>query len=64
MVGASAAISGLVGGYLLLYPGSSMCRCVGLSFLYRCFRVRASSYLALWVLLQFVYALTSPFIAV
>jgi membrane associated rhomboid family serine protease len=43
MVGASAAISGLVGGYLLLYPGSSMCRCVGFSFLYRCFRVRGFS---------------------
>jgi membrane associated rhomboid family serine protease len=64
MVGASAAISGLIGGYILLYPGSAMCKCIGFRFTYKCFKVRAGAYLALWVLLQFFYVLISPFIAV
>jgi|YelNatPaOPRAMG01_1025707.scaffolds.fasta_scaffold24414_3 membrane associated rhomboid family serine protease len=64
MVGASAAISGLIGGYLLLYPGSAMCKCIGYGFVYKCFKVKASSYLAFWVLLQFIYMMISPFIAI
>jgi membrane associated rhomboid family serine protease len=64
MVGASAAISGLIGGYVLLYPGSAMCKCVGYRYVYKCFKVRASIYLVFWVLLQFLYVLISPFIAV
>jgi membrane associated rhomboid family serine protease len=64
IVGASAAISGLIGSYIILYPGSAMCMCLGFRFVYKCFKVRASAYLALWILLQFLYAVIFSFIAV
>ncbi len=64
MVGASAAISGLIGAYLVLYPGSTMCWCMGFRFIFRCFRLKASNYLGLWILFQFVYPLIAYRIAV
>lgn len=59
MVGASGAISGLIGAYLLTYPGSAMCYCIGCRVIFKCFKVRATTYLGIWILFQFVY----PFIA-
>ncbi len=64
MLGASAAISGLIGSYLILYPGAAMCMCIGFRLVWKCFKVKAAVYLSLWVLLQFLYALIFPFIAV
>ncbi|MEB3774012.1 MAG: rhomboid family intramembrane serine protease [Desulfurococcales archaeon] len=64
MVGASAAISGLVGAYLVYYPGSSLCKCIGFLVFFYCFRVKASNYFALWMGFQLVIALTSTIVAV
>ncbi len=64
MVGASAAISGLIGSYLLLYPGSSMCYCFCLRLICRCFKIVAATYLGLWFTFQFVYMFISPYVAI
>ncbi len=64
IAGASAAISGLVGSYLVLYPGSTMCACFGWGLLYYCFPVRAAVLLVAWIGLQFVYALVASSIGV
>ncbi len=64
MLGASAAISGLIGSYLILYPGAAMCKCIGFRLVWKCFKIKAAAYLSLWVFLQFLYALIFPFIAV
>lgn len=64
MVGASGAISGLIGAYLLTYPGSAMCYCIGFRFIFKCFRVRATTYLGLWILFQFVYPLIVSNVAI
>lgn len=52
IVGASAAISGLIGAYLVLYPGSRMCFCLGFRLIYYCTTVRASLLLSGWIALQ------------
>ncbi len=64
IAGASAAISGLIGSYLVLYPGSTMCTCFGWGLLYYCFPVRAAVLLVAWIGLQFIYILVSSSIAV
>lgn len=67
MVGASAAVSGLLGAYLILYPGSTMCYCIRVPFIplvYYCFRIKAANYIALWVTLQFVILSINPYVAV
>ncbi len=64
IAGASAAISGLIGSYLVLYPGSTMCACFGRGLLYYCVPVRASILLVSWIGLQFVYMLIASSIAV
>lgn len=64
LIGASAGISGLIGAYLVLYPGSAMCYCIGINLLARCFRVNASNYVALWIVFQLIYALFARWIAV
>ena len=64
MVGASGAISGLIGAYLLTYPGSAMCYCIGFRFIFKCFKVRATTYLGLWILFQFVYPLIASNVAI
>jgi membrane associated rhomboid family serine protease len=63
IIGASGAISGVVGSYLVLYPGASICKCIG-RFSYKCFKVKSVYYIAFWILLQFIYALIVPYIAV
>ncbi|MCE4621180.1 MAG: rhomboid family intramembrane serine protease [Desulfurococcales archaeon] len=64
LIGASAGISGLIGAYLVLYPGSAMCYCVGVNLLYRCFRINASNYVALWIIFQLIYALFARWIVI
>lgn len=64
MLGASAAISGLIGSYLILYPGAAMCKCIGFRIVWKCFKIKAAAYLSLWVFLQFLYVLIFPFIAI
>lgn len=57
MVGASGAISGIMGAYILLYPGARV-RTYFPPFFF--FRVRAFFFLLLWFVLQLFQALASP----
>jgi len=64
-LGASGAISGLIGAYILLYPGSQMCYCIGWRLIYKCFKVNAVIKLVLiWLTLQFIYLIIDKHIAV
>ncbi len=54
-VGASGAISGVLGAYLMLFPGTSLVACFPVLLLPLCFTVRASAYLVFWFALQVVY---------
>ncbi len=52
VVGASGAISGIMGAYLLLWPGATHCMCFGYRVLYYCFKVSAAGKIGLWILFQ------------
>jgi membrane associated rhomboid family serine protease len=54
MVGASGAISGVLGAYLVLFPRSRIITLVVLGFLVETIRVPALFFLAFWFLLQFL----------
>ncbi|MDW8010088.1 MAG: rhomboid family intramembrane serine protease [Sulfolobales archaeon] len=54
-VGASGAISGILGAYLMFFPGTSLIACFPILLLPMCFTVRASAYLAFWFALQVIY---------
>ncbi len=54
-VGASGAISGVLGAYLMFFPGTSLVACFPVLLLPFCFTVRASAYLAFWFALQVLY---------
>ncbi|MCP4609483.1 MAG: rhomboid family intramembrane serine protease [Planctomycetes bacterium] len=53
-VGASGAISGVMGAYLIFYPKARM----SILFIYRIIRVNASLYLIMWFIFQLMFALT------
>jgi membrane associated rhomboid family serine protease len=57
MVGASGAISGILGAYILLYPGARV-RTYFPPFFF--FRIRAFFFLLLWFVLQLSEAFTMP----
>jgi membrane associated rhomboid family serine protease len=57
MVGASGAISGIMGAYILLYPGARV-RTYFPPFFF--FRIRAVFFLLLWFVLQLFSALATP----
>lgn len=57
MVGASGAISGIMGAYILLYPGARV-RTYFPPFFF--FRIRAVFFLLLWFVLQLFSALGTP----
>ncbi len=54
-IGASGAISGVLGSYLLLYPGTSLTTCWFFFFVPVCFTMRAAYYLIFWFALQVLY---------
>lgn len=54
-VGASGAISGLLGTYLLLLPKTSLVMCTFFLFIPFCFRLPAYVFLILWFVQQVVY---------
>ncbi|MGC8975083.1 MAG: rhomboid family intramembrane serine protease, partial [Thermoprotei archaeon] len=54
-VGASGAISGVLGAYLILYPGTSLTACWIFFVFPACFSMRASLYLIFWFVTQVVY---------
>ena len=59
MIGASGAISGVLGAYLLLYPRARVVTLVMLGFYIRTVEVPAMVVLGLWFVLQFLSALVS-----
>jgi membrane associated rhomboid family serine protease len=54
MVGASGAVSGVLGAYLLLFPYASVLTLVTFGFFWRFIRLPALVVLGLWILLQFL----------
>ena len=59
MVGASGAIGGVMGGYLVLYPRVKVHVLVPIIFIYWTFRVPAWAMLGYWIALQFVEGMVS-----
>ncbi len=60
MIGASGAISGVLGAYLLLYPHARVLVLVPLGFILQSFRLPAGVVLALWFGLQLLSNLLAP----
>lgn len=54
-VGASGAISGVLGAYMMFFPGTSLVACFPMLFFPACFTLRASAYLAFWFATQVIY---------
>jgi membrane associated rhomboid family serine protease/Zn-finger nucleic acid-binding protein len=54
-IGASGAISGVMGAYLIFYPKAE----IKILFIYRIIRVPAYFYLVLWFIFQLTFALTT-----
>jgi rhomboid family protein len=59
MVGASGAISAVLGAYLVLFPGAKILSLVFLGFFYQLIEVRAVFVLGFWFLLQLVDGIAS-----
>jgi membrane associated rhomboid family serine protease len=55
MIGASGAISGVLGAYLILYPKARVLALVPFIFFFRLVALPASLFLGVWILLQFLY---------
>jgi membrane associated rhomboid family serine protease len=58
-LGASGAIAGVLGGYLVLYPNSRIGTLIGIGFLYFPARIYAWAFIVLWFLLQLVNGIGS-----
>jgi membrane associated rhomboid family serine protease len=59
MIGASGAVSGVLGAYLLLYPRARVVTLVVFGFYIRTIEVPAMAVLGFWFVLQFLNALVS-----
>ena len=57
LVGASGAIAGVLGGYLVLYPGARILSLVPLGFFIRVVAVPAYLFLPVWFVMQFIFGL-------
>lgn len=55
-IGASGAISGVLGAYIMLYPGARVLTAVGIYFFWRIVRIPAIFFLGFWFLLQVLSA--------
>ncbi len=60
MIGASGAVSGILGAYLLLYPRARVLTLVPLGFFVRVIEIPAMVVLGFWFVIQFLYALALP----
>lgn len=58
-IGASGAISGVLGAYLVLYPKAHVHTVVPLGYFWQSFAIPAIFFLPIWILLQFSGLLTS-----
>jgi len=59
VIGASGAISGVLGAYLLLYPNAKVLVLLPLFYYWRITKVKAWWFLVFWIILQFLYGTTS-----
>ncbi len=59
-VGASGAIAGVMGGYLLLYPRARILTLVPIFFFFQIFEIPAFIFLGYWLLIQLVSAGLAP----
>jgi membrane associated rhomboid family serine protease len=59
-IGASGAISGIMGAYLLLYPGSRILTLVPIFFFIQFFQIPAFIFLGYWLLIQLFSASLTP----
>lgn len=62
-IGASGAISGVLGAYLILFPGTSLTACWWFFWFPVCYTLRAALYLVFWFVLQIIYGYTTAFTA-
>ena len=58
-VGASGAISGVLGAYMLLFPGTRLAACFFLFFIPVCFEMLAAYYLLFWFAIQVIEGYTA-----
>lgn len=59
LIGASGAISGVLGAYIILYPRARILVLVPLFIMWRIIRVQAVWFLGFWIILQFIYGSAS-----
>lgn len=59
VIGASGAISGVLGAYLLLYPRAKVLVLIPLFFIWRIAKISALWFLVFWMMLQFFYGAAS-----
>jgi membrane associated rhomboid family serine protease len=59
-VGASGAISGVLGAYIILYPKNKISTVIPFGFI-RIYKVEALYYLVIWFVLQLVFNFTDPY---
>jgi len=59
VLGASGAISGVLGAYLILYPGTKLIVCTWFIFLPFCFPIYSAYLLIFWFALQVLYGMAS-----
>lgn len=59
LIGASGAVSGVLGAYLLLYPRAKVLVLIPLFFIWRIVRLQALWFLVFWIILQFLYGASS-----
>ena len=59
MVGASGAIAGVLGAYLLLYPRAKVTTVIIFGFFIRLIKIPAVVVLSFWIIYQFLYGISS-----
>jgi membrane associated rhomboid family serine protease len=63
VVGASGAISGVLGAYLIFFPKNRIRTIVPVFYFYRIILIPAIVYIGIWFLYQFLYISIDPFVA-
>lgn len=59
MIGASGAISGVLGAYIILYPRAKVLVLIPLFYIWRIVKLQAVWFLGFWILLQLFYGTAS-----
>ena len=56
MIGASGAVSGVLGAYLLLFPYATILTVVGFAFFWRFVHIPAMAVIGLWIVIQLLFS--------